>query len=245
MIRAAILDDEPRGSKLLSQKLLEHDSEVDLQVIFNDPKIAVEQIRNHKIDVLFLDIEMPGMNGFQFLEKLQDFDFEVIFTTAYDTYTLEALRLSAVDYLLKPVTEEDLTSAMHRLKERLLRKKNNVIPKPIGASTWTHKKLPLPTSDGIHLVEKTNIIRLEAMSNYCTFHLVENKKIVISRTLKEYEQILNEPYFIRVNRSAIINLSYVTKYKRGNGGMIEMSDGAEIEVSPQRKEELLSILFQE
>lgn len=245
MIRAAILDDEPRGSKLLSQKLLEHDSEIDLQVIFNDPKVAVAEIKNHKIDVLFLDIEMPGMNGFQFLEKLQDFDFEVIFTTAYDTYTLEALRLSAVDYLLKPVTEEDLTSAMNRLKDRLLKKKNTVSKNPAETASWTHKKLPLPTSDGIHLVEKANIIRIEAMSNYCTFYLIENKKIVISRTLKEYEQILNEPYFIRINRSAIINLSYVTKYKRGNGGIVEMTDGIEIEVSPQRKEELLAILFQE
>src|ERR1700761_5732335 len=123
MLRAGILDDEQRGSTLLAQKLERFEKDVRLEAIFNQPEEALQNIKALKLDVLFLDVEMPGMNGFQFLEKLGEFDFEVIFTTAYDAYTLDALRLSVVDYLLKPVDEDELETAISRLKARINEKR--------------------------------------------------------------------------------------------------------------------------
>jgi two-component system LytT family response regulator len=183
---------------------------------------------------------MPEINGFQFLERLGSFDFEVIFTTAYDSYTLEALRLSAVDYLLKPVDEEDLKSAIIRLRKRVAEKSSY---KSLKKEKINSNRLALTTAEGIYIVDKTQIIRVEAMSNYSVFILADSKKIVVSKTLKEFENMLDDEFFTRISRSMIINLTYVVKYRKGDGGTLELSDGSEVEVSTQRKEALLQKLF--
>ncbi|RYY37238.1 MAG: response regulator transcription factor [Sphingobacteriaceae bacterium] len=239
MLKAVILDDETRGSTLLQRKLELFKDDLQIDGIFNDPVKAITKVLDINPDVLFLDVEMPGLNGFQFLEKLGTFDFEVIFTTAYDTYTLEALRLSAVDYLLKPVDVDELQTAILRLKKRVLEKQKL----KTGNGKQLSNRLALPTAEGIYLVDKANIIRVEAMSNYSTFYLTDNKKIVVSKTLKEYEFVLQEDIFLRVNRSVIINLNYIVKYRKGDGGTLEISDGTEIEVSSSRKEALMEKLF--
>ena len=240
MLKAAILDDEIRGSKLLAQKLAVFESELHVVGVFNEPVPAAEAITGLGIDVLFLDVEMPVLNGFQFLERLGSFDFEVIFTTAYDSYTLEALRLSAVDYLLKPIDEEELQTAFTRLKKRVNEKASY---KTVKAERKSNNRLALPTAEGVYIVDKANIIRVEAMSNYSVFLLTEAKKIVVSKTLKEFEPVLNDPQFMRINRSVIVNLDFAVKYRKGDGGTLELSDGSEIEVSPQKKEALLAWLF--
>ncbi|MHC8949874.1 LytR/AlgR family response regulator transcription factor [Sphingobacterium hungaricum] len=240
MLKAVLLDDELKGSKLLNQKLAFFEDELQVIAIFNQPAKALEEIAQLKPDVLFLDVEMPEINGFQFLERLGTFDFEVIFTTAYDSYTLDALRISAVDYLLKPIDEEELETAIQRLKKRV---KEKTQVKSLGEEKPTNNRLALPTVEGIYLVDKSNIIRVEAMSNYSVFIVSERKKIVVSKTLKEYEAILEDANFIRINRSVIVNLSYVVKYRKGDGGTLELSDGSEVEVSSLRKEEVLQKLF--
>ncbi|MBE8712088.1 LytR/AlgR family response regulator transcription factor [Sphingobacterium hungaricum] len=240
MLKAVLLDDELKGSKLLNQKLAFFEDELQVIAIFNQPAKALEEIAQLKPDVLFLDVEMPEINGFQFLERLGTFDFEVIFTTAYDSYTLDALRISAVDYLLKPIDEEELETAIQRLKKRV---KEKTQVKSLGKEKPTNNRLALPTVEGIYLVDKSNIIRVEAMSNYSVFIVSERKKIVVSKTLKEYEAILEDANFIRINRSVIVNLSYVVKYRKGDGGTLELSDGSEVEVSSLRKEEVLQKLF--
>jgi len=240
MLRAAIIDDEIKGSKLLAQKLSVFEDELQVVAIHNDPKLAVEAIPGLEIDVLFLDVEMPGMNGFQLLELLGTFNFEVIFTTAYDSYTLEALRLSAVDYLLKPVDVDDLKTAIIRLHKRV---NNKSVQKSAKTDPVIKNRLALPTSEGVYIIDKENIIRVEAMSNYSIFLLKDNKKIIVSKTLKEYESLLNDSIFMRVNRSAIVNLNCVVKYRKGDGGTLELTDGSEVEVSPQKKEMLLQKLF--
>lgn len=239
MLKAVILDDEIRGSKLLRHKLESFEDELQVVGVFNEPAKALDAIIELAPDVLFLDVEMPGINGFQFLERLGSFNFEVIFTTAYDSYTLEALRLSAVDYLMKPVDEEDLQTAITRLRKRVASK---MAPKN-QKSEVLNTRLALPTAEGIYIVDKATIIRVEAMSNYSVFLLTDNRKIIVSKTLKEYEAQLNDDFFMRINRSVIVNLSYVVKYRKGDGGTLEFSDGAEVEVSPQRKELLLQRLF--
>jgi two-component system LytT family response regulator len=239
MLKAVILDDEERGSSLLSRKLESFEDELEIAAVFNDPYKALSKIVDIQPDVLFLDVEMPGLNGFQFLEKLGSFNFQVVFTTAYDTYTLEALRLSAVDYLLKPIDEEELHTAIFRLKKRF-----SAYDKPgKDAEKLSRNRLALPTAEGVYLIDKANIVRVEAMSNYSTFYLNDHKKIVVSKTLKEYENVLTEAFFLRINRSVIVNLDYIVKYRKGDGGTLEMSDGTEIEVSASRKEALVDKLF--
>lgn len=240
MLRAAILDDEIRGSKILAHKLAVFEDELQVAGIFNEPVPAADLIAGLNIDVLFLDVEMPLLNGFQFLERLGSFDFEVIFTTAYDSYTLEALRLSAVDYLLKPIDEDDLQTAIIRLKKRVTEKAKY---KVIKAEKKPNNRLALPTAEGVYIVDKANIIRVEAMSNYSVFMLTDTRKIIVSKTLKEFEPVLDDVSFMRINRSVIVNLDFVVKYRKGDGGTLELSDGSEIEVSPQKKEALLFRLF--
>jgi len=241
MIKAVIIDDEIRGIKSLQQKLLAYAGVVEIAEVFQSPVEAAKHLTAIKPDVLFLDVEMPGMNGFEFLQHIGQFDFEVIFITAYNAYTLDALRISALDYLLKPVDDDELQDAIARLQKRVPKKAVANITQPErGIST---NRLALPTAEGIYLVKKDEIIRVEAMSNYSTFHLTNQRKIVVSKTLKEYEITLSDDFFLRVNRSAIANLNYVVKYRKGDGGTLEMNDGMEIEVSPQRKEELMDRLF--
>ncbi|MDR6783915.1 two-component system LytT family response regulator [Pedobacter africanus] len=240
MLKAVILDDEVKGSKLLSQKLEFFEDELQVVGIFNQSAKALNAVIELRPDVLFLDVEMPGINGFQFLERLGSFDFEVIFTTAYDSYTLEALRLSAVDYLLKPIDEEELETAITRLRKRVAEKSNY---KALKKEKINSNRLALTTAEGVYVVDKTNIIRVEAMSNYSVFILAGSKKIVVSKTLKEYEQILDDEFFTRISRSVIINLACVVKYRKGDGGTLELSDGSEVEVSVQKKDILLQKLF--
>lgn len=239
MLKAVILDDEIKGSKLLSRKLELFPDEILVVAVFNEPTKALDAVLALAPDVLFLDVEMPGMNGFQFLERLGSFNFEVIFTTAYDSYTLDALRLSAVDYLLKPVDEEELQMAITRLRKRVVEKTSYKTEK----KKMIDNRLALTTAEGIYIVDKTNIIKVEAMSNYSVFILADHKKIVVSKTLKEYEHLLDDEIFMRISRSVIINLNYVVKYRKGDGGTLELSDGSDVEVSPQRKDVLLQRLF--
>lgn len=240
MLKAVILDDEARSSKLLNHKLVDFGDMLEVMAVFNDPLKALSVIEEMNPDILFLDVEMPGMNGFQFLEKLGSFNFEVIFTTAYDHYALDALRLSAVDYLLKPVDQDELYQAVQRLKKRVNEKaslKKQQTKKPVN------NRMALTTAEGIYLVERNNITRVEAMSNYSVFILSDGKKIVVSKTLKEYETTLDDAHFMRINRSVIVNLDYVVKYRKGDGGTLEFADGTEVEVSALRKEELMRRLF--
>ncbi|WP_231389879.1 LytR/AlgR family response regulator transcription factor [Sphingobacterium pedocola] len=241
MLKAVILDDELRGSKLLQHKLQSFDQQLQVEAVFNDPLLALSGIARLKPDVLFLDVEMPILNGFQFLEKLGSFDFEVIFVTAFNAYTVDALRINALDYLLKPVDDEELQCAIDRLQEKLTKKKIFIADSQESFSA--NKRIALPTSEGVYLVKKADIMRVEAMSNYSTFCLADGKKIVVSKTLKEFEQLLMDTFFVRVSRSAIVNLDYVAKYRKGDGGTLEFVDGAEVEVSASRKEVLLKNLF--
>ncbi len=243
MIKAVILDDESRGSTLLHHKLQDFREIIEVIAVYNDPQEALHQIRNLKVDVVFLDVEMPIMNGFEFLESLGQFDFEVIFVTAYNIYTLDALKANALDYLLKPVDMEELRKAIEKLESKIqlkekIRKMDFHESKPNPAL-----KMALPTSEGIHLIKREDILRVEAMSNYSVFYLTNLSKIMVSKTLKEFEVQLETGNFLRINRSIIVNLDYIIKYKKGDGGTVEMIDGSELEVSASKKNLLIERLF--
>lgn len=233
MIRAVIIDDEVKGSTLLQHKLKDFSEDLIVEQIFNNPITALQEMNALQPDVVFLDVEMPVMDGFQLLENIGQFEFEVIFVTAYHAYTLDALRADALDFLLKPVNPEELTRAIHKLKNKILNKKR--LAAAPARYTNNQTKILLPTLEGIYFVKKSDLIKIEAMSNYSVFYQINGTKIIVSKTLKEYESLLEMDNFIRANRSVIVNLDYVSRYKRGDGGTLELEDGSEIEVSASKK----------
>lgn len=235
MIKAVILDDEEKGSSLLNHKLADFSNKLEVVAIFNEPEKALTIIKDLDIDVLFLDIEMPKINGFQFLELLGQFSFEIIFVTAYNAYILNALRNDALDYLMKPVDPEELEAAIIKLEKKVIKKVSDAL-----SVKKNNARLSLATAEGIYYIKKNEIITVEAMSNYSVFHIISGNKIIVSKTLKEYETILSDACFFRVNRSAIVNLDYVVKFKKGD--VLVFANGAEIEVSSTKKAMLLEKL---
>ena len=249
MIRVVLVDDEPQSCKSLAIKLKDIAEDIEIAGSFHHPDKAITGIMKIKPSVVFLDIEMPGMNGFQMLEKMEEFDFEVIFVTAYDEYTLNALRISALDYLLKPVDTEDLKNALTRIRKKISMRENSSHTKEqlelLGDTLKERhapKRLALATLQGIVFLKINEIIRVEALSNYSTFFLINKQKIMVSKTLKEFEPILTMQNFFRINRSCIVNTDYIVKYKNEDGGVVELQDGSEIGVGPHRKNELIELL---
>jgi len=249
MIRAVLVDDEPQSCKSLAIKLKEVAEDIDIIGTFHHPDRALTGIRTMKPDVVFLDNEMPGMNGFQLLENMEEFNFEVIFITAYNEYMLNALRISAIDYLLKPVDTVELKNSLARLRKKILLAENFVHTKEqlqlLGDTLkepHAPKRLALATLQGIVFLKVNEIIRVEALSNYSTFFLINKQKIMVSKTLKEFETVLTVPNFFRVNRSCIVNTDFIVKYKHEDGGVLELQDGVEVGVGPHRKNELVELL---
>jgi len=249
MIRVVLVDDEPQSSKSLAIKLKDVAEDIDILGCFHEPHKAVAAIRKLKPTVVFLDIEMPGMNGFQLLEQLEEFDFEVIFVTAYNEYMLNALRISALDYLLKPVDTEELKNSLTRLRLKRAqqtqfseRKEQFRLLDDTLKDQHSPKRLAVATLQGIIFLKISEILKVEALSNYSIFYLANKKKLTVSKTLKEFEPILTLQNFFRVNRSCIVNTDYITKYKHEDGGILELQDGSEISVGPHRKNELIELL---
>lgn len=249
MIRVVLIDDEPQSCKSLSIKLKAIAEDIDIVGTYHHPERAISGIRKIKPDVVFLDIEMAGMNGFQLLENIEEFNFEVVFVTAYNEYMLNALHLSALDYLLKPVDIEELKNALGRLRKKISLHENSSNTRErlelLGDTLKEQhapKRLALATLQGIVFLKINEIIKVEALSNYSTFYLINKQKIMVSKTLKEFEPILTIQNFFRVNRSCIVNMDYIVKYKNEDGGMLELQDGSEVGVGPHRKNELIELL---
>ncbi|MEJ7673123.1 MAG: LytTR family DNA-binding domain-containing protein [Chitinophagaceae bacterium] len=198
-----------------------------------------------KPQLLFLDIEMPQMNGFELLEKLPQIDFDLIFTTSYDQYAIKTIRFSALDYLLKPIDREELKKAV----QKVIARKKYPLPEQIEAllqklnqPTIPVNKIGIPTMEGLHMISVESIISCASDSNYTILFLKNNQKITASRTLKEIQEMLEDYSFARVHHSYLVNLNEVEKYVRGEGGYLLMSNGTAVDVSRSRKEILLKKL---
>lgn len=247
MIKAVLIDDEPQSSKALAIKLSSVVDDVEVMATISQAEKAQNSIDMLKPDVVFLDIEMPGLNGFQLLEKLGSISFEIVFVTAYQEYILNALRISALDYLLKPVDKSELEQTVIRLREKLSIKGNTSHKREQlqlfhESIQQVPKRMALATAHGVMFVKTADIIRVEAMSNYSAFYIHNKQKIVVSKTLKEFEPFLTAQNFLRVNRSTIVNIDYVAELRKSEGGIIVLIDKTEIDIAPHRRQELLNRL---
>jgi two-component system LytT family response regulator len=242
-MQAIIVDDEKHCRDLLQLLLEKHCPEVTVQAICSNGEIALEAIEKYKPQLLFLDVEMPGMDGFQMLEACVKPAFEVIFTTAYNQYAIPAIRHSALDYLLKPIDTEELIAAVNKATTQRIDHSQQKITNLLEF-LQTHlqqgERLAMPTVDGLRMMPIKDILYCESEAAYTRFYLQgEEKPVLIYRSMKDVEEMLNDKGFFRVHNSYLVNLFFMDKYIKGDGGEIIMSDGHSVPVSRQRKQDFL------
>jgi len=242
MIRCILVDDEAKNLENLRILLQDFCQNVEVLAQCQTVDEALRAIHLHKPDVVFLDIQMQRETGFDLLARVEHVDFDVIFITAYSEYAIKAFRFSAIDYLLKPIDIEELKSALAKVE----RKSNNDMAGRLEQLFQSMKpkkgdahKIAIPIADGLVFVDIETIIYCEASSNYTQVFLNDGKKYVVSRTLKEYEELLSEHNFFRIHNSFVINLNAIKKYVRGDGGYVVMNNDATLDVSKRRKEAFL------
>ena len=246
MIRSVIIDDEPNCCKTLSVLLERFCPEVEVTAICSNGLEGLKKIQEHTPSLVFLDVEMPMMNGFEMLEKLSPVNFHLIFTTSYDQYALRAFRFSAIDYLLKPIDRDELQKSVQKVVRQMqipVPEQLEILMKKINQPTKPINKIAVPTLEGLQMILVENIIRCESDDNYTILFLKDKKKLVVSCTLKDIEAMLDEHPFVRVHRSHLANLNEIEKYLKGEGGYLIMSDGSTIDVSRSKKEPLLRKLL--
>lgn len=246
MLRAILIDDEPECLRSLSLDLKQHCQGVEILAQCDNGKEAIKAIHVHNPDVVFLDIDMPYINGFDLLEMVPNVDFEVIFTTAYDKYALQAFRISAVDYLLKPVDVDALKEAVEKV--RILREKGNtsrqisfLIQQIKDLENNNVRKIALPTFDGLEFINLNDILYCQSDGAYSYVHFLDGNKLYISKTLRYLEDALCNFHFFRVHNSYIVNLNHVKKYSKVDGGLLVLSNGEKVRVSRSKKDELLGL----
>lgn len=243
MIKAILIDDEVHCLDTLNMLLSDYCPDVQVIEQCVLAKKGLEAIEKLKPDLVFLDIEMPVMNGFELLEQLSAISFAIIFTTSYDQYAIKAIRFSALDYLLKPIDPKELISAVKKVQEERhlpIAEQFQILLNQIQGKGVGFSKIAVPTAEGFELIYAEQIICCEANDNYTHFFLKNKTKIIACRTLKEIEeQLQGFPFFVRVHNSYLVNLNEVTRYIRGEGGYLVMSDGTSVNVSRSRKEALL------
>ncbi|MDQ6761513.1 MAG: LytTR family DNA-binding domain-containing protein [Bacteroidota bacterium] len=246
MIKAIIVDDEPFCCEALDALLNRYCPQVKVVGICYSGREALQEIKEQKPQLLFLDIEMPKMNGFDLLQKIPNPGFDLIFTTSYDQYAIKAFRFSAMDYLLKPIDRDELQAAVHKVTERNhppLAQQLELLIHKIHLPASQINKVALPTMEGLQMVTVDSIIRCESDSNYTIVFLKNQQKIVVSRTLKDIEELLEDYPFLRIHHSYLVNINEINKYLKGEGGYVVMSDGSKVDVSRSKKDMLLKTLL--
>lgn len=242
-IKTIIIDDELSARQTLRSIIEKFVPDITIVAEADSIETAINVIRNNKKDLVFLDIEMPFGNSFDILTQLEKIDFEIVFITAHDQYAIDAFKFSAIDYLLKPVKINELKMAVEKFKKRGRQKQSNdeLIRVLIDNLNNTNHKLVLPTATGFNIEKIENIIRCEADRNYTRFIFVDGKQILVSKTLKEFDELLSKQGFFRIHQSYLVNLNHIAKYFKGQGGEIEMTDKTIIPVARAKKEMFLKL----
>lgn len=245
MITAIIIDDEAKGRLALREKLLAYCKQIKILAEAGNGREALLLIQHHQPQLIFLDIEMPRMNGFEMLNELPEKNFHIIFTTAYDQYAIKAIKYAAFDYLLKPIDIEELKTAISKLDSKQsneTKKQVELLQQNIQHPKKQLHKLAIPTIEGLLFYDINDIIHLEANSNYTNIYFTNKIKVIASKTLKEFEELLPEDIFFRTHHSHLINLHYIKRYIKGDGGQIELQNGTYVDVSRRKKEEFLKTI---
>jgi len=243
-MRAILIDDETYATELLALKLHKLNMGVEILATFNQPEVAVPYLRQTPFDVLFLDIEMPRLNGFDLLNAVGELPFEVIFTTAYDQYAVRAFRFSALNYLLKPIQEDELRQAIGQwqLKQRRQVQASQLALFAEHYRTPAHApvlRMALPTNEGHEIITIADIVRCAADASYTHFFMQDGTTLLICRTLKEVEQALEASGFVRVHHSHLINPAFLRKIVKQEGGYLLMADGTQVPVTKSKRDYLL------
>jgi two-component system, LytTR family, response regulator len=240
-MRAIIIDDESDCVKLLALQLKMSCPEVTVIAECNSGEDGLRAIRELKPQLLFLDIEMPRMNGFQLLEALGEIDFPVVFTTAYDRFAVRAFQFSALDYLLKPVDTKELQRAVNKAARALRTdiRQIELLQQHLRSPESAPRRIALPYQNGLTFVELSSILYCEADNNYTRFIVASGEKYVVSKTLREVQEAIEGRNFVRIHRQYLVNTDHIRKYVRGEGNYIIMSDDKSIPVSKSHKDELI------
>jgi two-component system, LytTR family, response regulator len=245
VIKILIIDDEIGAAQVLQLLIERHYVEkVDIKIATKINE-AFHYIENFEPNIVFLDVMMPEMNGFELLHALKTIKFEIVFTTAFDEFAIRAIRFSALDYLLKPINAVELVGAFNRYHEKLqhhlsteLQLKNLITN--LASKKESDVSLAIPTTAGAIFYSVAQIIRLEGEGNYTRFYIADNKKHVSAKTLKEYEEILVHHQFIRIHKSHMVNIKFIQSYL--NEGAVVLTDGTELPISRHRKQEIAAML---
>jgi two-component system LytT family response regulator len=245
-MKTAIIEDEIHSREFLKNLLAELHPDLNICGTASDVEEAIQLVNNQKPDIIFLDIEMQTGTGFDVLKRIEKYPCNVIFTTAYDHYAIKAIKFSAVDYLLKPIDLDELSAAVQRIKHKSNHTANNSVVDMLLSNLKKIKSdnpsITLATSEGLEFVPVNTIIRLEAAGAYTTFFLTDKRKIMVSKNLKEYEQLLEDSGFLRVHNSHVINLKQVKKYVKADGGFIVMNDNSNVLLSSKKREDFLKLM---
>jgi two-component system, LytTR family, response regulator len=248
MLTAILIDDEKNSRDALQKKIQSHCPEIKITAVCNNGIEGITAIKEHRPHVIFLDIEMPHMNGFTMLEQLAERSFEIIFTTAYNQYAINAIRYGAFDYLVKPVDVNELKAVVKRVAEKKLYNNTNErlnilldqLQQPLATKP---KKIAVATYEGLEVVAVDSIIYMEAEGNYTHLYFTEQKPLLASKTLKEFEDLLDGAGFFRIHNASLVNLVFIKKYIKGDGGQVQLTNNIVLDVARRRKEELLEALI--
>jgi two-component system, LytTR family, response regulator len=246
MIRCVIVEDEIKSRETLKGLLERFCPEVLVSAEADGYLSGKKAIEEHKPDMVFLDIEMPDGSGFKLLQSLNNIDFELVFTTAYEQFAIKAIRYSALDYLLKPISPDELIAAVEKVKQQKVKKNNlkniQVLLSNMKPGALESKKIILNTAEKIHVVEIDTILRCESNNYYTHFYFENGGHLLISKTLKEVESLLEGHNFIRPHKSHLINIRFIRNFSRDDGGIITLSDETKIPVSRRKREKTLEII---
>ncbi len=248
MMRAVIVDDEINARETLGIMLKMYAPEIEVIAEADGVKSGLQVINSNQPDLLFLDIQMGDGSGFDLLSYFSSYPFKVIFVTAYEEYALKAFKFSALDYLVKPVTPDDLIRAVGKVKETSatdsFKSQMDVLELNYENKNKPPEKIILKTLDAIYVVEVKEIIRCESDDNYTKFYLEEGNKLMVSKTLKEFDEMLGTAGFLRVHQSHLININQIDHLVKKDGGMLIMKDKSEVPVASRKKDQLLKQIQQ-
>lgn len=243
MIKAVIIDDLEEARDTLKADLKDYCPQVEITGEADGVVNGAKLLRQEKPDVVFLDIQMQDGSGFDLLEIVPSDELKIIFTTASDAFAIKAFRFSAVDYLLKPIDPDELKAAVRKLeKENATPKESLNLLKEGIATQKKMSRLALNTMEKIHITEIDNIVRCESNVNYTMFYFADGKKLLVTKTLKEFDELLRDHQFIRVHQSHLVNAAYLKEYVKTDGGYLVMKDGSDVPVSTRKKNEVLGII---